>query len=300
MPRSPSGVYSAPPGTTAVSGQTISSAAYNSLKDDLVQDANTPRPVVAGGTGANNEEAARENLGVYGRSLRVDTSGITVGPSDDNQVIDFTGTGTLITDPAGDLGDGWRCYVFASGGDVTINPNVDETVNGETTLLIPEGRSGILSVYDGNFRFEFYGEPRRSCFMANKNGTGQNTNSGTKVTFTNEVFDVGEYYDTTNSRWMPPEGIYRISASLGHGISKNEDFVLHLYKNGASIATSVCRRIVVTDSSTPILTGITTSLTTLVEANGTDYFEIFYIASSGGSYSIDGQTVRTWFCGEAI
>lgn len=297
MPRSPSGVYSAPPGTTAVSGQTISSAAYNSLKDDLVQDANTPRPVVAGGTGANNEEAARENLGVYGRSLRVDTSGITVGPSDDNQVIDFTGTGTLITDPAGDLGDGWRCYVFASGGDVTINPNVDETVNGAATCIVPQGASGVLSVYDGNFRFEFYGG-QKIAFIANKNDVDQSVSGGVnlqKVTFTNEVRDEGGFYDTANSRWTPPAGVHVINAQVGWLIGTgNRTIRAVVYKNGSPYRYSPGSY---SDRDDVI---VYDGISVMVEANGTDYFEIYIATTDVLSSDIDGDVLRVWFSGHAL
>lgn len=64
MPRDGSGVYSKPVGTTAVPNTTIESAKYNSVIDDLVTDANTARPVVAGGTGATTAEGARTNLGL--------------------------------------------------------------------------------------------------------------------------------------------------------------------------------------------------------------------------------------------
>ena len=64
MPRNGSGVYSKPAGTTAVTGTSIDSADYNSTVDDLVTDANTARPVVAGGTGATTASAARTSLGV--------------------------------------------------------------------------------------------------------------------------------------------------------------------------------------------------------------------------------------------
>ena len=41
MPRSSTGVYSKPGGTTAVSGQTISSSSFNTLINDIVDDLNT-------------------------------------------------------------------------------------------------------------------------------------------------------------------------------------------------------------------------------------------------------------------
>lgn len=63
MPRS-GGVYTKPAGTTAVASTTIESAKFNQVIDDLVTDANTARPIVAGGTGATSASAARTNLGV--------------------------------------------------------------------------------------------------------------------------------------------------------------------------------------------------------------------------------------------
>lgn len=64
MPRDGFGVYSKASGTTAVSGATVESAKYNAAMDDLVDDLNAARPVVAGGTGATNAADALDNLGV--------------------------------------------------------------------------------------------------------------------------------------------------------------------------------------------------------------------------------------------
>jgi hypothetical protein len=63
MPRT-SDIYSVPPGTDGVPNTTISSSAYNSFVHDVETDLNTPRPVIAGGTGANNATQARVNLGI--------------------------------------------------------------------------------------------------------------------------------------------------------------------------------------------------------------------------------------------
>lgn len=64
MARDGFGVYSAPAGTTATAGTPIESAKYNAFVNDLVADANTARPIVAGGTGATTAGAARTALGL--------------------------------------------------------------------------------------------------------------------------------------------------------------------------------------------------------------------------------------------
>lgn len=63
MPRSGSGVYSVPPGTYGVPDETVASTPYNSNIDDVATDLNTPRPIVAGGTGATSAAQALTNLG---------------------------------------------------------------------------------------------------------------------------------------------------------------------------------------------------------------------------------------------
>src|SRR6476659_4671843 len=57
MPRNGSGVYSHP-FPDVVEGTTIESAVFNGNTSDVEQDLNTPRPIVAGGTGANNAHDA--------------------------------------------------------------------------------------------------------------------------------------------------------------------------------------------------------------------------------------------------
>jgi hypothetical protein len=63
MPRDGSGVYATPPGTDGVAGQTIESLKYNANVHDVEQDLNTPRPIVAGGTGATNAHDAMLAMG---------------------------------------------------------------------------------------------------------------------------------------------------------------------------------------------------------------------------------------------
>jgi len=64
MPRDGSGIYTRPPGTNAVPDTTIESSKYNGNVADVETDLNAPRPIIAGGTGANNAVDAANNLGV--------------------------------------------------------------------------------------------------------------------------------------------------------------------------------------------------------------------------------------------
>jgi hypothetical protein len=70
--RNVSGIYSIPPGTEGVPDTTIESNKYNTFAHDVETDLNTPRPVVAGGTGANNADGALVNLSGEKSSQKVD------------------------------------------------------------------------------------------------------------------------------------------------------------------------------------------------------------------------------------
>ena len=63
MSRNGSGVYTVPPGTIVSTLTTVTSSVHNSFAADVEADMNTPRPVVAGGTGASSADSALTNLG---------------------------------------------------------------------------------------------------------------------------------------------------------------------------------------------------------------------------------------------
>ncbi|WP_068305913.1 hypothetical protein [Pararhodobacter sp. CCB-MM2] len=62
MPRNLSGVYNLPAGYEASDGTLATAAQHNDPLEDLQADANTARPISAGGTGATTEAGARTNL----------------------------------------------------------------------------------------------------------------------------------------------------------------------------------------------------------------------------------------------
>jgi len=137
----------------------------------------------------------------------------------------------------------------------------------------------------------------RISFSANKGGTNQTgvaVNTNTKVTFGTEAWDDGGYYDTSTSRFTPPAGRYRLSATA-HIITPTDGqrIGVLIYKNGVVFKTRYDTVGAATNSDVQI--------TCLVDANGDDYFEVYAIAyAASGTVSIGGTAANSWFEGEAI
>jgi hypothetical protein len=64
--------------------------------------------------------------------------------NDNNAVIRFTAAATLSLTAVSTLGANWHVKVIADGGDVTIDPNLSETIDGATTLVVPNGSSTFV------------------------------------------------------------------------------------------------------------------------------------------------------------
>ncbi|MBY3597574.1 hypothetical protein [Rhizobium bangladeshense] len=149
MPRNGQGQYSKPPNTTAQPNTVIKSATFNAVVDDLVTDANNPRPITAGGTGANTVEGARSGLGLEKRTTyAVKSADYAVVAADNNAIHRFTTDAVATLDAAATMGISWHYTVIADGGDVTLNPNGSETIDGDAELIVPDGTSVFL-VCDG-------------------------------------------------------------------------------------------------------------------------------------------------------
>lgn len=134
-------------------------------------------------------------------------------------------------------------------------------------------------------------------FSANKNGTSQTgiaVNTSTKLTFTTEVWDIGSFYDAVNSKFVPPAGKYRISAGT-HVVTPTDGYRMQLTisKNGTPYKTNYVTSAATSNSSVTV--------TGLVDANGTDYFEIFLqVLGATGTFNSDGPISETWFDGEVV
>jgi len=145
MARNGSGVYSKPAGTTFVANTTILSAKVNEVIDDLVADNNVARPVVAGGTGATTAASARTNLGIdYKNVFTSKSANYTAVGTDNNATLRFSGAYTLSLTAAATLAANWHITVMADGGDVTVDPDGAETIDGAATLTIPDGFGAMI------------------------------------------------------------------------------------------------------------------------------------------------------------
>lgn len=137
MPRDGGGVYSAPAGTTATPNTPIESAKYNAFVDDLVQDANTDRPIVAGGTGASTAQGALDNLFSAARTVK-DAFLKFVDPSD--------ATKTARID-AGNVATANDRVIYAADRDINLAQIIDrvQTKSADYTVVAADIGS-ILSV----------------------------------------------------------------------------------------------------------------------------------------------------------
>lgn len=68
----------------------------------------------------------------------------TAVEADNHQFIEFTASATLSLTAAATLGDGWSCFVKATGGTVTIDPNSTEEIDGSSTKSLQNGSYALV------------------------------------------------------------------------------------------------------------------------------------------------------------
>ncbi|MBY5743503.1 hypothetical protein HFO28_07840 [Rhizobium leguminosarum] len=178
MPRNPStGVYSKPAGTTPSVGQVIDPVPWNALTTDLGNEITNslPRdgsaPMVAPLKASDGSVSAPgvgfasvPQTGIYlkgGTQLGFTQNGVDVSfdhdlvyaaksadytaiETDDNAVHRFTADAIVTLTAAATLGANWHYMVIADGGDVTIDPNASETIDGASVLIVPNGSSTTI------------------------------------------------------------------------------------------------------------------------------------------------------------
>lgn len=134
------------------------------------------------------------------------------------------------------------------------------------------------------------------AFSVNAGGVAQNvgTSSFTKVQFNAKEFDQNNNFDAaTNFRFTPPAGKYVLSACVQYQASTDQKrFATIIYKNGVALKNNNLLA-----SGTE---GIGTSVTCIVDANGTDYFEVWTWHDCGVTQVVSGASTDTWFAGYRV
>lgn len=92
--------------------------------------------------------------GLAGRFNRTQSkaAGYTPVLNDSSSVFECTATLTMTMTAAATLGSGWSAFFVAAGGNVTIDPNGAETINGAATLVIPQNHAALVFCDGTGFR----------------------------------------------------------------------------------------------------------------------------------------------------
>lgn len=111
-----------------------------------------------------------------------------------------------------------------------------------------------------------------------------NTASYTKLTFDTIDWNPGSVYDPATGKFTPPPGKWSIAASIQvSGLTASSIYQLRLYKNGVVHRTAV--------QQTAITSNILiVPMSTVIDANGTDYFELYIYSNATAAYSVTVST----------
>jgi hypothetical protein len=123
-------------------------------------------------------------------------------------------------------------------------------------------------------------------FSANKGGvdqTGIASATSTKLTFATEEWDIGGYYDASSSVYLPPAGKYHFTADVivTAGLTDQSVCFVALYKNGDNYKSGSSLRASGTGYLGPVMS-------VLANANGSDYFEVYFFCDGTGTKTIQG------------
>lgn len=135
------------------------------------------------------------------------------------------------------------------------------------------------------------------CFSAYNaaNQTSIPNATSTKLTgLTTEVYDQGNNYDATNSRWTPPRGRVNITGGITYtgGVVAGGGIAAQLWKNGAYYKSL---GFAASPGTTGAITGSAQDF-----ASGTDYYELYCFADGTGTKTVVAGPISTFFQGQSI
>lgn len=89
---------------------------------------------------------------IMGSAYLTKSGSYTLLTTDRGKTVNCTASLTLAAQAAATLGAGWMCIIKANGGDVTIDPNGAETINGAATYVVYDGNSAEVICDGTNFQ----------------------------------------------------------------------------------------------------------------------------------------------------
>jgi hypothetical protein len=132
------------------------------------------------------------------------------------------------------------------------------------------------------------------AFSVHNNGVTQSilTSTYTKLTFSTKDFDQNTSFNTSTSSFTPPAGKYILAACVQYlNPTNNARYSTIFYKNGVALKNN--------NIIAPSVKPCGTSFITIVDANGTDFFEV-WVWQDGSTVTVSGATTDTWFVGARL
>lgn len=175
------------------------------------------------------------------RAVTKTTGTYSPAKTDHNQFWRCTGAVTLTPAAAATLTSGWKLWVRANGGAVTINPDGAETIDGGATLVIPDGGECLILCTGTEFFTMAFGmspatlqvPPAPGGRLTLTTGTPVSTSdvTGTTIYYTPYVHDIIHLYD--GSAWKAYRFTER-SLALGT-LTSNLPYDVFIYDNAGTL-----------------------------------------------------------------
>jgi hypothetical protein len=190
------------------------------------------------------------------------------------------------------LGSGnWVCagYVRAASKVSTL------TAGTSANNLVQLDGSGKLPAVDGSLLTGISGGGTQDSFSAAATSQTVANATFTKVQFDVENWDTASKYDnTTNYRYTPAAGKYLLMFGVAYGsLSDQKRTMLELRKNGSAL-----HRVNGTTSGSGNEAHSNGSV--IVDANGTDYYEVFTYHTEGTATTTYVTNGASWFKGVRV
>lgn len=192
----------------------------------------------------NFDDAFRTIMAILRRDLDNGTvyasksSGYTAVANDNNAFHRYSAAATIALTAAATLGADWHYTVFADGGDLVIDPNASELINGATTLRVPDGSYAYIictgtAFYASVVSTRVYGDCRLTLSGGNLLLSRVN---GRRLT----INGVGEI--------VPSAGI-TLSAS---GLTPSTLYYIYAYMNSGTMTLEASTTVPVADTATGV------------------------------------------------